>query len=250
MIAPARSISLVIPARNEAALLPRLLDSVDAARARYTADGGLVEVIVADNGSTDPTAALARERACRVVAVAPRVIASVRNGGAAIARGAFLAFVDADMRLHPDTFTAIAAALDDPATIGGASGIRPERWSMGIALAYGLATANGAVTGIDAGIAYCRRRDFEEIGGYDDRRSSLEDVDFLWRLKRHGTRRGQRLARLKRAPAIFSTRKFDQRGDWHWLGLGMHVLYSRGWRRDERSAAVQAYWYDQRDGHS
>ena len=67
-------------------------------------------MIVADNGSTDHTAAIARERACRVVPVAPRVIAAVRNGGAAIARGAFLAFVDADMQLHPDTFTALAAA--------------------------------------------------------------------------------------------------------------------------------------------
>ena len=207
-------------------------------------------MIVADNGSTDPTAALARERACRVVPVAPRVIAAVRNGGAAIARGAFLAFVDADMQLHPDTFSAIAAALDDPAIIGGASGIQPERWSPGIALAYWMTTANAAVTGIDAGITYCRRRDFEEIGGYDDRRSSLEDVDFLWRLKQHGARHGQRLARLKGAPAIFSTRKFDQLGDWHWLGLGASVLYSQGWRPDARSAAVQAYWYDKRDGQS
>jgi len=234
LITAARSISLIIPARNEAALLPRLLDSVDAARARYTVGAGTVEVIVADNGSTDETATLAHERGCRVVTIARRVIAAVRNGGAAIARGAILAFVDADMRLHPETFNAIAGALDDPATIGGASGIRPERWSSGIALVYGLTAATGALTGMDAGVTYCRRPDFAEIGGYDDRRSSLEDVDFLWRLKRHGIRRGQRLARLKGAPAIFSTRKFDQLGDWHWLGR--HILAAL-------SGKVYGHWH-------
>jgi glycosyltransferase involved in cell wall biosynthesis len=250
MNSPSLTISLVVPARNEAAVLPRLLASVDAARLRYRADAGSVEVIVADNGSTDSTAALAREHGCRVVSVAPRVISAVRNGGAAAARGEVLAFVDADMQLHPDTFVAIAAALDDPAIIGGASGIRPERWSPGIAVVYCLTSAGGAVTGFDAGLAYSRRGAFQDIGGYDDRRSSLEDVDFLWRLKRYGARRGRRLARLKASPAIYSTRKFDELGDWHWLGLGARMVYSRAWRRDVRTAEVQAYWYDNRDGRS
>ncbi len=55
-------ISLVIPAWNEAEFLPRLLDSVDVARERFASGPEEVEVIVADNGSTDGTGALARER--------------------------------------------------------------------------------------------------------------------------------------------------------------------------------------------
>ncbi len=53
--APIR-ISLVIPAWNEERYLPRLLDSVDAARARYRGGADRIEVIVADNASTDRTA--------------------------------------------------------------------------------------------------------------------------------------------------------------------------------------------------
>jgi glycosyltransferase involved in cell wall biosynthesis len=55
----APAISLVIPCYNEAALLPRLLASVDVARRAFSADPDAVEVIVADNDSTDGTAAVA-----------------------------------------------------------------------------------------------------------------------------------------------------------------------------------------------
>ena len=120
-------ISLVIPARNEARLLPRLLASVAVARARYRPGAHAIEIIVADNGSSDETCAIARAAGCVVVAVQPRIIAAVRNAGAAAARGDLLAFVDADMQVHPDTFGAVDAALSDPRIVGGASGIRPER---------------------------------------------------------------------------------------------------------------------------
>jgi len=54
--------SLVIPAHNEEAYLPPLLDTVDAARARYAGGADAVEVVVADNASTDATAEVARAR--------------------------------------------------------------------------------------------------------------------------------------------------------------------------------------------
>ena len=74
--------SVVIPAYNEELYLPRLLDSLDAAIAAYPDGRALVEVIVADNASTDATGAVARERGCAVVPVEKRCIAAARNGGA------------------------------------------------------------------------------------------------------------------------------------------------------------------------
>src|SRR4051812_13798536 len=99
--------SLVIPARNEEALLPRLLETVEVARNRYRGGAAEVEVIVADNVSTDATASVARERGARVVTVERRIIGAVRNGGAKVATGEILCFVDADHSIHPDTFNAI-----------------------------------------------------------------------------------------------------------------------------------------------
>jgi len=126
---------VIIPAWNEEKYLPRLLDSIDAARARWAAlqfdtrareDGNAIvnrqsaivnlesclrghddddiEVIVADNASTDRTGEIARARGCRVAFVEKRLIAAARNGGAKRARGEILCFVDADYRIHPNTF--------------------------------------------------------------------------------------------------------------------------------------------------
>ena len=80
-------ISLVVPAYNEAVLLPALLETVARARARHSRGADAIEIVVADNASTDDTARIARDAGCRVVHVEKRSIAAARNGGARAARG-------------------------------------------------------------------------------------------------------------------------------------------------------------------
>ncbi|KFN49186.1 glycosyltransferase [Arenimonas composti] len=241
--------SLVVPAWNEAARLPALFDSIDAARGRWILAGRdpqAIEIIVADNGSNDGTPTIAAMRGARVAEVLPRRIAAARNGGAAVARGELIGFVDADSRIHPDAFLAIDAAMSDPAVVGGATGVTMERWSAGIALTYALGLPVVWATGFDSGIVFCRRADFRALGGYDEDRAIAEDVDFMRRLSRLGRSRGQRLRRLRRARTVTSTRKWDEHGDWHYL-LQMPAV---GWRllRDPRALPdfARRYWYDGR----
>lgn len=210
-------LSLVIPAYNEERYLPRLLGTVDDARARFLARGGSLEVIVADNGSTDATARVALDRGCRVVPVTTRNIAAVRNGGARAARGDIVAWVDADHRIHPDTFIVIDELMRSDRVVGGASGATPERWSLGLAATYAGMVAFVWVTGCDTGVLFCRRADFDAIGGYDERWRAAEDVMFLLALKARGRARRQRLVRARGIKVIWSTRKFDERGDWHYF---------------------------------
>jgi glycosyltransferase involved in cell wall biosynthesis len=232
--------SVVIPAYNEERLLGRLLDSVDVARAAYGHEDA-IEVIVADNVSTDGTAAIAAARGCQVARVEKRVIAAVRNAGARAARGELLAFVDADTQIHPRTFIEIDQALATGRVVGGATGARLERTSLGIALVYLTLVPIALLTGMDTGVVFMRRRDFEEIGGYDESLLVAEDVTFLLALKRLGKARGQRLKRVTSAKVIVSTRKFDEFGDWHYFALiaeGLRHLLNR-----KPTEFTDKYWY-------
>ncbi len=236
-------ISLVIPAHNETLLLSRLLDTVDEARGRFDGGRDAIEVIVADNASTDGTGDLAAARGCTVVPVARRLIAAARNGGAAVARGEILCFVDADMRIHPETFNAVAAALERPEVIAGATGVRLERWSLGIALTWAVIVPLVVLAGMDTGVVFCRRRDFSNVGGYDERRELGEDVAFLWALRHLGKSRAQRLVRLRTVKALASMRKFDQHGDWHYFTQVIPQAVPALFRPSARTELARRYWY-------
>ena len=234
---------MVIPAYNEAGLLPRLLDTLAVARQRYAGRTARVEVIVADNASTDATAAIAQQRGCRVVRVEKRMIAAARNGGARVASGEVLCFVDADMQVHPETFNVIDRALAPGNAVAGATGVISERWSLGIIVTWAVMLPGVWLAGMDTGVVFCPRADFEAIGGYREDRLYAEDVVFLLALKRLGRKTGRRLVRPRGAKAIVSARKFDQHGDWH-------MLFKLGWMcvnqliapaKAERTA--RAYWY-------
>ncbi|MGK2857174.1 MAG: glycosyltransferase [Thermoanaerobaculia bacterium] len=236
-------VSIVVPAYNEEHYLPRLLDTIDIARARYRDGAAAIEVIVADNGSTDRTAAIASERGCRVVSVEPRNIAAVRNGGASAARGEILCFVDADMRIHPATFNAIAAAIESERYVAGATGVQLERWSLGLLCTWLLIVPMVIVMKMDTGVVFCRRADFEAIGGYQPRHRFAEDVQFLLDLRKLGKARGQTLTRLRAFKAIASTRKFDEHGDWHYFTeiFRLGIEFMRG--RAIQDGFVKKYWY-------
>lgn len=232
--------SLIIPAYNEERLLPRLLGSVEIARSTY-GDRDAIEVIVADNMSTDGTASIAAARGCHVETVEKRVIAAARNGGARAGHGEIVAFIDADSQVHPQTFVEIDRALATGRCVGGATGVRMERLSVGLAVTYALLVPFVWLTGMDTGVVFCRRADFDAIGGYDETRLIAEDVAFLWSLRALGKMRGQRLLRLTRAKALGSTRKFDEFGDWHYFPLmiqGVRHLLRRG-----GTEFTDRYWY-------
>ena len=128
--------SVIIPAFNEEKFLPRLLDSIELARANYSGGPDRIEVIVADNASTDRTAEVAAAHGARVVNITKRRIAAARNGGARVARGEILCFIDADSALHPETFNAIDRTMKSGRYIWGVTGAVLERKSFALLVTY------------------------------------------------------------------------------------------------------------------
>jgi glycosyltransferase involved in cell wall biosynthesis len=238
----ATGISLVIPARNEAEYLPALLDSVDEARKRYVGSEE-IEVVVVDNCSTDSTAEIARARGCRVVREEKRIIAAVRNRGAREARGTVLAFTDADATVHPEVFNAINRNLATGRCIAGATGVKLERVSLGIAVAYMIMVPMVWVTGMDTGVVFCRKEDFLAVGGYNERLRFGEDVQFLWGMKRLGRPLGRKLARITSVKSVSSTRKFDKYGEWHYVAMLFRFGYWYLFAPQRMEEFAREYWY-------
>jgi glycosyltransferase involved in cell wall biosynthesis len=235
--------SIVIPAYNEEHYLPRLLDSIEVARANYSGGRQEIEVIVADNDSSDRTAEIASAHGARVVKVQKRRIAATRNGGGHAAQGEIVCFIDGDSAVHPQTFDAIEAAIAGGRYVGGSTGLTLERKSFGLLVTYILAAPMIWLSGMDSGVVFCRRQDFEAVGGYDETRLYAEDLLFLMALRRLGKARGQRLTRLPQVRALGCTRKFDQFGDWHYFGMlgkAIKSLITGNWH-DEKLA--DRYWY-------
>ena len=238
--------SLVIPAYNESAWLTPLLDSVDAARQRYRGGEMQIEVIVGNNQSTDDTAAIATTRGCKIAHIEKRAIAAARNGGAALAIGEWLCFIDADSRIHPESFNAFDDLITNKNIVVGATGVKPDRWSFGIVCTWLCALPVVYLTRVDSGIVFCRREDFLTIGGYDEDMQYAEDIKLLQDLKKLGRPRGQQFARPNNVKAITSTRKFDKYGDWHYFTRMPRVGFWMFIDKSRVEKFTRAYWYEDR----
>jgi glycosyltransferase involved in cell wall biosynthesis len=103
-------LTIVIPAKNEAILLPRLLSSL--AQQDYSAMPH-TKVYIADAGSTDGTPEVARSFAdCLAIELIPGGLPAVgRNNGAHLASTPYVLFIDADIRLDDPTLVRRAVDL-------------------------------------------------------------------------------------------------------------------------------------------
>jgi hypothetical protein len=91
--APSVEVSVVMPCLNEADTVAVCVGKARAALREASMAG---EVVVADNGSTDGSRALAEAAGARVVPVAARGYGSALMGGIAAARGRYVVMGDAD----------------------------------------------------------------------------------------------------------------------------------------------------------
>lgn len=187
------ALSVVIAAYQAEATIGEQLDALAAQRVPFR-----WEVVVADNGSTDGTVALARSYADRlpvrvVDASARRGAGAARNVGVTAARAPLVAFCDADDVVAEGWLAAMHDALHEHAFVAGTfegrrlndeaalrSRVLPQQDGLQeSAHLPGLRHAGAGNMGLRTDV-------FRAVGGFDPGALYLEDTDLCWRVQLAG----------------------------------------------------------------
>lgn len=209
-------LSLIIPTKNEEAMLPKLLETI----ANQTWSDH--EIIVADAGSTDQTIAIAQQYGARVVSGGLPGVG--RNRGAAVAAGEILLFLDADVQLPSPRFLEDCLMEFDRKKLEVATcRVKPlsrkpiDRAFHEVYNAYALATEK--IRPHAPGFCiFVRRSVHEAILGFDEKVVFAEDHEYVQRAVKHGYRFGL----LRAHPIAVSVRRLEKDGR---LGIAFKYIY-------------------------
>jgi glycosyltransferase involved in cell wall biosynthesis len=180
---PSSLVSVVIPVHNGGKTVARAIES--ALAQRY----GAVEIVVADDGSTDETREVVGRYAgrVRVAEQAHRGAAAARNLGFREARGEHVAFLDADDEFLPERIEKGVAPMAADAGVGATFCRLYREYPDGSRDIYGDAygrcrafpehlwpSSHTQTSGVT-----CRRAAIERVGPFDESLQSHDDLD-LW----------------------------------------------------------------------
>ena len=214
------TVTIVVPALNEQKIITRCLISVQ--HLNYPKE--LIKVIVADNGSRDRTREIARQYLATVIDVPRQSIGYTRNVGAAETDSDIIAFIDADIVVHPNWLAEavphfineeVVAVGSYPAVFEEESNRLQRTWSnlcrnnqKGSMHADWLPSANLIV----------RRSAFDQIKGFNKNLITCEDSDLGYRLKAMGIiiNSSKVLVYHLREPKTFG--EFFKKEVWHSAG--------------------------------
>jgi glycosyltransferase involved in cell wall biosynthesis len=178
-------VSVLIPVFNAQAYLGEALDSIQA---QGVAD---LECIVIDDGSTDPSAEIARDRGARVIPMAHAGVARARNRALAAANGELIAWLDADDRWPEGSLARRIEHLDAHPELDYVYGSMrefsdpdrppPDWWQPAPADAVGFLS-----------VFVLRREACDRAGPFDASLTIGEDLDWIARLQDAGCR-GERI---------------------------------------------------------
>jgi glycosyltransferase involved in cell wall biosynthesis len=179
-------VSVIIPNYNYASTIGECVKA--AQRQTYPS----IEVIVADDASTDDSVAIARALGVTVLQVPVNSgVSTARNLGAAHAKGEVLFFVDSDVALDPDAVERAVAYLRDEPGLGAICGMyRAEpmfpdslvKRYRAIQQYVWFNEVEGAIPGLHSALFAMRRETFLEVGEFNDRLRWTEEQDYGFRL--------------------------------------------------------------------
>lgn len=243
---PLPSVTAVIPAFNEGAVILRTVDSVLASDLP-------VEVVVVDDGSSDDTAALVarrylREPRVRLLRQPNRGKAAALRTGIAGSTSEIVVALDADTLFAPSTIRRLVEPLADP-RVGAVAGTAEvgdlgNAWARWQAIEYLTQQelerrawdALGAVPIVPGAVGAWRRRAILDAGGFSSQ-TLAEDADLAMALCRRGWRVVYAPAARARTEAPATRRELGkQRARWS-FGLLQALWKHRGALVERRAGA-------------
>lgn len=233
-----KTLSVIIPARNEEKFLPACLHAIQRAAEKLPCK---LEIICVVNRSTDNTETIAKEHGCVVVKNESKNLSSIRNSGINKAAGDYIVTVDADSVMSSGLLKKIFETLETGTSIGGGVMIYPERYSLGIVLTALLLTPLIFWHRILGGVFFFRKEDSLAIGGFNEKLVSVEDIDFAKRLKAFGKKQGKKYSNIFCEYIVTSCRKFDHFGDWHFI-KNPHIFLRL--LKGTNESEANRFWYD------
>jgi len=181
--------SIIIPVRNEEHNIAKCLSALY----NLQIAPHLFEIIVVDNGSTDRTrevaAGFVSTLALQILEWPNAYIAAVRNAGAAVAQGEYLAFLDSDCEVLPDWLAQACSAVSRGITgVFGSYYLIPKSSSW-IARYWHEERDKrraGEVSYLPAGDLFVSRELFLRVRGFDETIQTNEDYEFCQRVRSSG----------------------------------------------------------------
>lgn len=183
---PFPTISVIVPCYNAAAYVGAALESILAQQPAP------LDIILIDDGSTDasPEIAAAYGQQLRYYRQHNQGIGAARNQGVRLARGEWLAFLDADDLWTPDSLRLRGQRLADDPHLDGVFGwlecfISPE---LPASVQERFFCPPGAQPARMAGTLLIRRAAFERVGDFDTTLRVGEFMDWIARAQTLGIR--------------------------------------------------------------
>ena len=233
-------LTIVIPAKNEERLLPRLLDSLE--RQDYALMSG-TQIFIADADSTDRTvdAALKFKQKLAVRIIKGGLPAAGRNSGALCSYTRYILFLDADIELADPTLVRRSVELMKRKSLHCVTtDIRCREGSLLDRLLYGCNNVVQRLSRFHKPFAtgmfmLLDREQFDEIGGFDEKALFAEDYQLTRQIDRCRFRviRG----------GIFSTnRRFRKMGHWTMVRYFLSTAIHSRKPNHYRNRYFEAYW--------
>lgn len=175
-------VSVVIPVRNREVLIKKCIEAIKGQT--YPA----VEIVVVDGNSTDGTVEVAQAMADQVIVFPEKGDhrCAQRNLGVRGAKGVYVLILDSDMELSPEVIKEAVSEMQQ----GGVSGVVIPEESFGQGYwAQCKKLEKSFYVGVPwmEAARFFRKREFLDIGGYDESLTSGEDWDLSQRMQSRGS---------------------------------------------------------------